>query len=215
MPFEYACFISYPHGQRELLRRMVEDLYEALSNEIECFFRSKKIFLDEKELIGGDRTETLAKSLCKSICMIVVFTPAYFDEEHTCCAREFKAMEKLEKARLKYLKKSELDKSGLIIPIIFRGKIDDLPMEIRKRQYYFFADFLLSSEHICKHDKYAGQITEIAERIHKIYKISAVSDDFPKSFENCDKFRLPEEEEIKEWLGKRKTPKPKTPFPGD
>jgi hypothetical protein len=213
MPFEYACFISYPNGQRELLKKIVRDLHEALANEIELYIRDKKIFVDEKEIIGGEfYNEKLAKSICKSICMIVVFTPTYFNDEHLYCAREYRLMEKIEKARLKYLKERGLDNIGLIIPIVFRGE-DVLPAEIKERRHvYFFERFYLSDVRICENQKYEEKIKEIAKIIHKI---SIKLDDLPEGFEDCDKFRLPEEKEIKEWLSKRKIHEPRLPYPGD
>lgn len=33
MPFKYSCFISYRHGQKELVEKFVKDLEQALPNE--------------------------------------------------------------------------------------------------------------------------------------------------------------------------------------
>jgi hypothetical protein len=170
MPFKYSCFISYRHGQRKLAERIINDLSEALSNELELLL-DKEVYLDRERLKGGEfYNEALATALCESACMIVVFTPTYFDKEHTFCAREYKAMEKLEEVRFKTLGVRTNRTPGLIIPIIFRGE-DCLPREIKEsRQYYNFGDFLLSDVKIGKHPKYARKIQEIARYIYDHYK---------------------------------------------
>ena len=35
MPFKHGCFISYRHGQNYLMKRIIDDLYAALSSELE------------------------------------------------------------------------------------------------------------------------------------------------------------------------------------
>lgn len=114
MPFQYACFISYRHGQRKLAERIINDLYETLSGELELL-RDEQVFLDRERLRGGYfYNEALAEALCHSACMIVVFTPTYFSRNHTYCAREYKAMEELEKKRLRLLSGSVHKNRGLI-----------------------------------------------------------------------------------------------------
>lgn len=198
MPFTYSCFISYRHGQRKLAERIVNDLYEALSNELELFL-DEKVYLDRERLKGGDfYNEALATALCQSVCMIVIFTPTYFHQSHLFCLREYKAMEKLEEARLKLLGLPADQQHGLIIPIIFRGE-DFLPAEIKaKRHYYNFEEFLLSDVAMSHHPNYAIKIREIAEYIAARAKaFSAVSDDVCST---CTNFALPSEDEVKPWL---------------
>lgn len=210
MSFENSCFISYRHGQRKLAERIINDLYDALSGEIELL-RNEGVYLDRERLKGGlFYNEAVAESLCKSICSIVVFTPTYFDKKHTYCAREYKAMEKLEEERLRLLKDPEAKKHGLIITIVFRGA-DYLPPEIKeRRQYYNFEDFLLCDVELSRHPSYAPKIKEIAKYIA----------DRCRAFEGlpedpcigCAEFRLPTEDEIREWI--ETIAGPKIPFPG-
>jgi TIR domain len=210
MPFKYSCFISYRHGQRKLAERIINDLSEALSNELELLL-DKEVYLDRERLKGGEfYNEALATALCESACMIVVFTPTYFDKEYTFCAREYKAMEKLEEARFKTVGGSTNRTPGLIIPIIFRGE-DCLPKEIKEsRQYYNFGDFLLSDVKIGKHPKYARKIQEIARYIYDHYKTLEALDEDPCS--GCAQFRFPADAEIRQWLeGIRSYA---APFPG-
>ncbi len=210
MAIKYSCFISYRHGQSQLAERIINDLSSALSNELELF-TNKEIYIDRQRLRGGDfYNEELARAICESVCMIVVFTPTYFDVQSPFCAREFKAMEKLEEARLKVVQKFTGKKCGFIIPIIFRGE-KSLPDIIRdSRHYYNFGDFLLCDVELSKHPDYARKIKEIAETIFSIYELLiGLPED---SCAGCDTFALPSEEDVKHWLGSIRSAPPL--FPG-
>jgi len=210
MPFKYSCFVSYRHARRELAERILNGLCEALSNELELYI-DQDIYVDRERLRGGDfYNENLATALCESICMIMIFTPTYFDKDHAFCAREYKAMERIEEDRLRALGALSDKKHGFIIPIVFRGE-DCLPREIKQRRHYYkFDDFLLSDPEIAKHPKYAAVIKDIAKRIYDLHKaLKALTED-PCS--GCDSFTLPTETEIADWL--EEVHGTTTPFPG-
>jgi len=212
MPIRYSCFISYRHGQRKLAERIINDLTEALASELEVWVNNdEEVYVDRDRLKGGDfYNESLAEALCESVCMIMIFTPNYFSPEHTFCAREYKAMEKLEEQRFQAMGGRAENKRGLIIPIVFRGE-ECLPKEIKeRRQYYNFDEFLLSDTEIFRHPQYAPKIREIAEIIGNHYRrLRPVLQD-PKH--DCKKFTLPSEDEIKQWLESAQGAT--SPFPG-
>jgi hypothetical protein len=191
------------------MQRIVNDLCEALSSELEAF-REEPVFLDEDRLQGGYLyNEALAEALCNSACMILVFTPTYFSRDHTYCAREYRAMEKLETERLDLLSDSAGGNRGLIIPIVFRGE-DHLPAEIREqRKYYDFSDFLLCDDEIWRHPRYAVKIREIAEYIcARCEELENVG----PAFSECEDFALPSEEDARNWL--HQATDTSIPFPG-
>jgi hypothetical protein len=205
MAIEYACFMSYRHGEGELTNNLIDELYKALSDELEPYFGRGSVYLDKERLETGDLfNEEIIGALYHSVCMICVYTPYYFDRKDTYCAREFIAMEKLEKERLKRLNPQE-KKHGLIIPIVFRG-CKYLPQEIKeKRQYYNFESFLLCNRHkINRHPRYAPTIKKIAEYIADRYNTLAKRGD--SLFDNRENFNLPGEKEIIDWLEGIKTP---------
>jgi hypothetical protein len=203
MPLKHACFISYRHGQKALAERIVNDLHDALFNELEVLVDCEEVpvAIDRERLKGGMfYNEALASTLCESACMIVVFTPIYFSKTHTYCAREYKAMEALEEKRLA-LMGNPLDKqNGLIIPIVFRG-LDSLPNEIKqRRQYYCFDGFLLSDEKLSKNRQYARKIKELAEYIAARFNaLTNIPGGDP--CKDCHDFALPSANEIEQWLG--------------
>jgi len=210
MPLRYSCFISYRHGQGQI--DIVKELVESLKTELSLWLELEElgVFLDEGRLKGGEFfNEKLARALCESVCLIVVFTPTYFSEWSTFCAREYKAMERLEKKRLPYLSKHRNEK-GLIIPIVYRGD-KDLPDSIRKkRQYYTVESFHISGRGNSDNPEYAKIIKEIGEYIRERCDDLRVVEDI--ICEPCDTFDFPEEDEISDWLKTMLPPKPS--FPG-
>lgn len=210
MPFKYSCFISYRHGQKELVENFVRDLEQSLSNEV-VPLTDMEVFVDWQRLQGGDFfNENLAKALCESVCLIVVFTPTYFSDTHSYCAREYKGMEMLESQRLDLLGTSADKEHGLIIPIVLRSE-ENLPSEVKnRRQYHDFTKFQLGQRSLAKSKQYASKIESIAQYIHRRYQaLSALPDD---PCMDCEAFSLPTEDEIKTWLTGMKAAR--APFPG-
>jgi len=212
MAFEFCCFISYPHGQDNVLVPFVNDFVDGLSKEIYAQTR-KKIWIDYKFLKGGDRiNEEIGPNICKSACMIALYTPLYFDAEHTYCAREFRAMELLEQERMVYL----VEKGhGLIITVILRGAKRFPKVLESSRKYYKFDDIELNDPVDKIQVRYAQEIKEIAEYI--IDRCESLDEVEAEIKHDCDGFCLPSEEEartyIKTVLKKKIQPTP-DPYPG-
>ena len=209
MPFQYSCFISYRHGQKELMERFINDLCDALSNEV-VPLTDLEIYVDKKRLTGGVFfNSALSQALCESVCLIMVYTPTYLSEEHTYCAREYKAMEKLEKERINMLSDSEQKQYGLIIPIVLRGE-KTLPVEIKaNRQYYDFTKFKLRDTELKKNPNYDSKIQEIADYIHERFLVfNSLSSD---PCDDCSDFEFPTDSDIAPWL--KNVIAPRKPFP--
>lgn len=193
MAFEYCCFISYPHGQEDVLVPIVDDFVTGLKKEIGAQDRRPLWF--DQVLTGGRRIdEAIGAGICKSACMIMLYTPLYFDEEHVYCARELKAMQDLEQERLALLN----DKSyGLIIPVILRGE-KRFPEAMKKGKFYDFTQFLFNSPSDKIREKYAAQIKEIAAYIlDRCDSLEAAEKD-PEH--NCDLYPLPSVAEAKAFV---------------
>lgn len=195
MAFEFCCFISYPHGQDEVLVPFVKAFVEGLKREIGAMDRRPLWF--DQVLTGGRRIdEAIGAGLCKSACMVMLYTPLYFDEEHVYCARELKAMQDLEEERFKTLQ----DKSfGLIIPIILRGP-KKFPEAMKKGKFYDFTKFLFNSPSDKIRETYAEQIAEIATYI--VERCDALEAAERDPTHNCDMYPLPSIEAAREFVEK-------------
>jgi hypothetical protein len=201
MPLQHACFISYRHGQHSLMKRFVDDLYEALASELETLV-DLRIFRDQLRLEGGDfYNQALAKGLCESVCMIMIFTPTYFSSEHSYCAREYAAMKLLEQERL-----LDGQQHGLIIPVVLRG-FEQLPEEIKsQRQAYKFEHFFLSEQRLVKNRNFNLEIKKMADYIAaRCRELQNISRD-------CGDFEMPDEAAVQDLLSR--VSGRVSPFPG-
>jgi hypothetical protein len=215
MAFEYCCFISYSHNEGDLPDKFIKDLYNTLNGEIGALTREIKICcVDWDRLKGGDYyNKRLSKALCKSACMIMVYTPTYFDKKHTYCAREFKAMEKIESKRLSLLGDLSED-HGLIIPIVYRGDKLIHSYIKDKRTYYNFSGYIPGKEGenaLLTHLTYGPQLKEIAEYVYDRYlQLNELWDMSAK----CKNFRFPSEKDAQSWLNRVCIADTRMRFPG-
>ena len=199
MPLRNACFVSYRHGQYELMQEFTSDLCSALRSELEPMLNVGGVYLDNDRLKAGDfYNQALARNLYESATMVMVYTPTYFDSQHTYCTREYKAMVELERDRLTRLRLSGLGNHGLIIPIVLRGE-RFLPDEIKAaRRYHNFESFQLGGRRLNRHPRFAPVIREIATYICDRYQ---ELQELPEEiFQTYEQFRLPDEAEIGPFL---------------
>lgn len=140
MQLKYPCFISYCHGQFDLMKGFICQLTENLNSCIEPYF-DEHVYYDKERLKPGYiYNAELAKAICQSVCMIVVYVPKY--ERHPYCLKEYKAMEIIEEKRLELIECTDPTR-GMIIPIILRGNV---PSKIKNYRYYCdFTQFTTAS----------------------------------------------------------------------
>ena len=183
------------------MKRFVDEFYEALAGELEALV-DLKVYRDVLRLQGGDfYNEGLARSLCESVCMVMIFTPTYFSAAHPYCTREYAAMKEIEAGRLP----ADAEHS-LIIPVVLRG-FDQLPHEIgSKRQVYKFDHFLTSDPRLSKNKKFSAEIGKlaqyVAERCRELRELEV----------DCIGYRMPGEDVVSA-LAARLTSSPPA-FPG-
>lgn len=207
MPFRHACFISYRFGREQLMATFLDELYDALKSYLEPYL-DLDVYMDKTRLRGGDFFDpTLANELCHSMCMILVYTPKYFDRVKTFCAREYKLMEQLEQDRLALLGQMSPTK-GLILPILFKGGIRYLPPSLKtSRHHYDFSGYRLSHSPMICNEKYEPFFEKIAEYVYELFlQFERVEND---PCEDCDDIRLPADKDVQDFL---RTIIP--PFPG-
>lgn len=188
MPFSHSCFISYCHGQGDIIAPFIGQLRDALNSCLDPYL-DERVYLDSERLRPGYRfNESIARALCESICMVLVYVPKY--ERHEYCLRELSAMERLEQRRFALLGDSVDRRLGFIIPVVLRGRLDDLPSAIRNARHFCdFSRYTTASPEIGRTADYAARLDEIAEYVYRL------SEGFRRSgidpCGDCHSFRLP------------------------
>ena len=207
MGIKNACFISYCHGEGRLMNRFVEEFKEALSSSIEPYL-DIKIFIDHERLGPGYRyNDALAQAICESLCMVSIVVPKYF--KHDYCLQEVVTMEKIQKIRTKKIGQPALENRGLIIPVVLRGEVENLPEKMKKHIHCCnFSKFNTSSPKICETGSFVDKIDEIAKYIYELHEIF-IKDNSILSF-NCERFKFAKVNET--WQPKDTTPL--SPFHG-
>ena len=194
MPFKYACFISYCHGQYDLTKAFIDQLKRALKSELEPLL-DEEVYIDEDRLKPGYLyNEALARAICQSVCMVVVYSPRY--ERHSYCGREFAGMELLEQARRKLLG-SGAGARGFIVPVIFRGEADLPPRITEGRHYADLSQFSLAGTDISRHPQYVVEIRKMAQLIYENYRAFGAAG--ADACTVCDTFALPPEGALPPW----------------
>jgi hypothetical protein len=206
MPFQHACFVSYRHLDQRTIDEEIDPFVHALEGELGNWIDvDQRLFVDRDRMGAGTFIQpALSNALCRSACMIVLYTPVYFSLKHTYCAREYRAMEVLEEVRLARLPDQKKDE-GLIIPVILRGK-EHFPLVIRDRRlaYAFSFDRLFLLPTASRKLQLKAHVLKIAERIYQRWTLLApFADEFTS---NCQRFAFPTEHEVRSWLENLVTP---------
>lgn len=209
MAFRYSCFISYGHGQGDLMRRFVEELKEALEASLGPLLE-EGVFIDEDRLRPGYLyNDVLASAICQSLCMVVVYSPIY--ERHPYCLREYRAMELLQEERLRLLGGTLGRGVGLIIPILLRGRLEDLPDKIKGHIHFCdFSKFTMASPKIRRKQEYVDKIENIAQYVYDLHRgFAQIETDLCR---DCHTFNLPATLEVAPWRLAQGTAEPKLPL---
>lgn len=201
MPFKNACFISYRHRPAQWYQETIGELFRMISDEVTVYSSTQSVYLDEERLKGGAFfNSALARALCESVCMIAVYIPPYLDREASYCAREYRAMEAIEKQRLKLFPPGPARENGLIIPIIYRDW-DHCPEEIRGRRHcYNFEQYTLSNKKLARQAGAVKAVREIAKYVNERSKMFNRLGIDPCSA--CSSFKFPTEASVRPWLQK-------------
>jgi hypothetical protein len=199
MAFQYACFVSYRHHeQSQVAEKFILDFCNALRNEL-ALQMDEELYVDRQRMkIGTTFNEALAVALCRSVCMVMVYTPTYFSRQHLYCAREYRAMEGIEGTRLAHLSERNRREQGLILPVVLRG-MNTLPDELRSRRHcYNFERFSLTSRELARNKAFETEVREMAEVImQRKQLLEAVGIDLTC---DCDQFIFPSEDHVRPWI---------------
>jgi hypothetical protein len=197
-PFRHACFISFPIPKNTLIRPAVVEIREDLLAEINAQISDRDVYVDEGRLVDV-YDDSIVTALCESACMVMIYTQRYFGKADEHCAREYRAMEILEEARLKAIETEPCQEHSLIVPVVLRGA-NSFPRGImaHRRIYNFERYYLMESRARRKSRDYLRDIKEIAE--HVVQHCMILEERLQNPCGHCDDFLLPSVEEIRDML---------------
>ena len=96
---------------------------------IEVYTRNYEVYFDKDRLIPGYQYDMhLARAICKSACMVILYWPSYLDSDY--CQQEITTMLGIEKKRIQLLG-NQLSGYRLFVPIVLRGDYNLLPEPVR------------------------------------------------------------------------------------
>jgi len=165
MTIRHGCFFSYAHGHHAYMAKFKNDLVDALKCYLEPHFDSEnELFVDSEQLGGGDDLDQkIARALCESVCMIVIYTPKY--EAHPYTRREFAAMQLIEEERKTWYPLP----SHLTIPVVMTRHPLSLPPQITRGLYVDFSRYTLASSDLKTNPEFLPDIEKIVQRIAAHY----------------------------------------------
>jgi hypothetical protein len=212
MAFKNACFISYCHGRdTAYTRTFITELRRALEEGLDQLMMEKVIVDFERLEPSALYNEALAKDICESVCMIVVYSPLY--EQSGYCRREYEAMRRLEEQRLALLG-DDGRTLGLIIPVVLAHDVDDLPDQIKGRHHICdMSKFSLLRPRIGRHKEFHPQIQKICRAILERYRVFQKLSAAEEACRGCHGFELPVEAECPPWRANNKLARHAS-FPG-
>ncbi len=185
MTIRYGCFFSYAHGQFALMSKFKRDLAEALQCYLEPHFdREEALFVDSEQLGGGDDIDRqIARALCQSVCMVLIYTPKY--EAHDYTRREYAAMQAIEAERRQWYALP----SNLIIPVIMTQHPWHLPSQITSPGMYVdFSRYTMATADLKTNPDFLPDIEKIVQRIARHYHLLKMA--IPPAHD-CNQFVLP------------------------
>ncbi|GGY33115.1 toll/interleukin-1 receptor domain-containing protein [Pseudoduganella albidiflava] len=185
MTIRYGCFFSYAHGQHAYMREFRNALVDALRCYLEPHLDTEaELFVDSEQLGGGDDPDArIARAMCESVCMIMIYTPKY--EAHAYTRREFAAMQMIEAERRTWYPLP----SHLIIPVVMTRHPIGLPPQISEPGFYVdFSRYTLATGDLKTNPDFLPDIDRIVQRIVAHYHYLKYS--IPPGHD-CDRFTLP------------------------
>jgi hypothetical protein len=183
--YEHHCFISWPHVESNDVKDCARNVKRMIREYLSISVSRPEVFLDEDGIPGGaEWEETLRRKLCRSVTMVAICAPIYYDSSHKWCGLEWAAMDMLSTIRLA----GEGFKA--IIPLIIRIREDEpLPEAVANLQYFDFSRIMTTGRGYYKTKECRENIRDIVNRIDDI----AVTLANRQAQAACDKFQIPTE----------------------
>lgn len=206
----YAFFVSYRHTGNCEADKFICAFVRHLKAQVALYLPSIPVFFDVERMGAGDDLSKLARSLCRSAAMVLIYDPLYFDVNHPYCAREFQAMLTLEHGRSDRVGGQD----GAIIPVIFREG-NCLPEEIKNCGIHTNFDHIVAVNQF-NNSQCQERIKKIAKKIYQRYEVLHNAGIFSSDNCACGQFEfLPEyDADFSQWLQRVATLKNPPLMPG-
>lgn len=201
----HPCFISYVHPENAWAKAAIDMAVSALRSALEFDFgRDRPPFIDSDRLNPGDNhARTLAQAICNSACMVILYHPAYRHSAY--CQRELAAMHQIEQRRRRIVG-GGLDAHRLFIPIVLRGRAEDLPDFVHQDCVWLdYSRQLLTARDISRTEKVRERFFRVVDTISAICRVLDHHEGLRSI--DCGQFLLPQ-------LRLDPAPAPSPPFPG-
>ena len=179
--YEHSCFFSYkhppdpdrsdtsPHFWLEFIR-----IFQAKLKKF--MIVGLPMYRDDglRSVPGAHYPVELSRNLCRSVCMIAILVPEYF--ESSWCKAEWDAMVKLESERV-----VDPDTGGFIIPILFRGDEENVAEFCGPRVFLDFRHVVKPATQLDTMDS-RRRFEDIGRRVAKLAQCHSPTD--------CSKFAI-------------------------
>jgi TIR domain len=190
MTFKCACFISYPHNAGKSVDKFVNRLKEELQDRVAQFV-TDPIATDHDFMTGADFNKAIAQKICESACLVVVYMPVY--QRKTFCLQEYIAMERLQQERYQVLKNDLSGQFGMILPLVYTGEEQKIPMWISKHINYKNISKFTISDPVIVFDQpdFKEWLVDVANMIDSLYNAFQAAAVNPCT--TCGSYVLPDE----------------------
>jgi hypothetical protein len=178
--YEHHCFISYPRLKNAPLTECAQCVKDAIVTDLATLVDEPKVFLDTNMPGGTDWEKTLKRALCRSLAMVALCAPIYYDKSHIWCGLEWAAMESLGNKRLPGME------IRLIIPLIVRES-NPYPKPVSSIQYINISSALITRARYYTTREFRLRIREVVNIIERI----AVALAKGNVIADCNEFELP------------------------
>jgi hypothetical protein len=186
MSIRHGCFFSYVHGRHALMNKFKDELAEAIRCYLEPHLDDEdELFIDSEQLGGGDDLDRkIARAMCESVSMIMIYTPKY--EMHSYTRREFAAMQAIERERSTWYPMP----SQLIIPVIMTRHVHELPEQITGAGLYVdFSRYTMATPELKSNPDFLPDIEKIVKRIAIQYQYQKM---YTPATHDCNQFAMPD-----------------------
>jgi hypothetical protein len=194
--YEHYVFISYPNAEGAAAVRCANAIARAVRRRFADFTTRSdchRVFVD-KECIakGGEWEPTLRTALCKSVLMVAVCAPIYYEQTHKWCGLEYQAM----------LSLGQIRGISAVLPMVVRRFKDyPLPEAVKQLQYIDVTVESTKDPGYFNRPKFDKVLDDIVDRLVNV--ATTMRDNNVKA--NAEHFNFPDRSAFEDYNGRRQS----------